>query len=159
MKKLKLTDLFPETGVFTLSGTGDHEHRLRRVSMEDRAWIAQNVGDEQAVEKAFATSDLHSLSRLVYHLLEDKTPFASEEREEWNEDGELLGTRKFGGVRKLRASIAGVADHIAVMKALLKTIGISEPILDDLQKDLTEAEAAEKKRSPKKSTGKKSSTK
>jgi hypothetical protein len=158
MQKLELTDLFPETGMFTLRATGDHVHKLRPVSLADHAWLEQNLGGKEAVEKAFSTQDLHALSRLVFHLLEDKTPFAAEEVEEWSEDGELLGTKKVGGAAKLRAFIRGTSEQIAVLHALLTTIGISQPILEKLEKEIDQADAAEKKRVAQNLIGKKSST-
>lgn len=161
MKKLDLTDLIPESATFRLSGTGDVEHTLRPVDLSDRAWVTRTFGDYRAIERIFSEQDMEAISKLVFQLVVDKSPFAARDEEEWNEQGEKVGTRKVGGYLLVMRAVRGARDQIALMKAVLKTIGISEPVQEKLVAELSEAENAEKKSSasaPKpKPTGKKSS--
>lgn len=159
MKKLDLTDLIPEQATFTLSGTGDVVHTLRPVSLVDGVWITRNLGGPAEIQQMFERQEYEKACRLVFHLLEDKTPFQAVEVPVWNEEtGEPKGTEKLGGYRAVMAAVSGARDQVALWKAIFQTVGISQPKLDELQAaDAVESE----KKSPApraKSTGKKSST-
>lgn len=159
MARMELTDLFPETGTFKLKSTGDHEHRLRPVNLIDRAWITRTFGEGNVLQAMFEKSDFASITKLVFYLLEDKSPFPAGEIDDLGENFEVV-KRKVAGPERIMQAIVSPAEQIAVMKALLKTIGVSEPMLDAISQDLAAAGDAEKKRaaSPR-PTGKKFVTK
>ncbi len=158
MKKLSLTDLFPETGTFTLAATGAADHRLRPVSLADRAWIERHLGGSEALQDMFEKVDFVRISRLVFYLLEDKSPFPQGEEDDVDGDGEILGKRKVKGPEQILKCITSPNEQISLMKALLKTIGVSEAILGDVEKQIDGASAAEKKRAASRAVLRKSPT-
>jgi hypothetical protein len=162
MKKLELTDLIPEFAKFRLAATGDHEHTLRPVDLGDRAWVTRTFGSYNEIERIFARQDMEAISKIVFHQLVDKSPFAQIEEDEWDDDGVKIGTRKVGGYRLVMRALRSPMEMIALMNALIKTVGISEPILEELKKGVEAANREEKKSAQTtlnpKSTGKKSST-
>lgn len=157
--KHDLLDLFPEPASFTLSGTGERVHTLRPVSLIDNTWVTRNLGGPAEIQEMFEKQILEKACRLVFHLVEDKTPFEAVEVPTWSDDGERTGVEKIGGYRAVMAAVRGTRDHVAIWKAIFQTVGISGPKLEQLQAE-TEAAGAQKK-SPTdkpKSTGKGSLT-
>lgn len=157
MEKLTLTDLIPQQSTFTLSATGDKIHRLRPMNLEDHAWVLHTFGSQEEVQKVFTEMDWGQLSRLVYRLLIDKTPFASIQEETLDENGDAEVV-KVGGSRLLFQSIRSLKEQIEVQTALLRTIGISQPIQEKLEAEDAKEATAQKKRAHTNPIGKKSST-
>lgn len=169
MKPLSLADMIPPLVTFHFpSDPEKREHTLRPFNIEDREWAMQTFNGPEGLNAVFAKADMAAISRLTYHLLQDKSVFAPVEEDVYDpETGEKTGTQKVGGYRALMRAIRGVPDQLALQKALLKTIGVSEPIQAELEKELSDAEKKSQVPTaptqaqpspPEKSTGKKSST-
>lgn len=142
MEAIKLEDLVPEGSEFTLKKTGK-TYRLKPITLHDELWLQKTFGDE--IEKIFRQIRMKEVCRIVFHQLEeeDKEDFLSREVTFINEEGEKQSV-KMGGAELLFALISGHAEKVKIFEALLRTIGISRPLMEKLEAD-TKAEEAQKK--------------
>lgn len=143
MKPLKLEDLCPQQGRFRLKSTGETEYTLRPMTLADRAWI--NATFPGKIDKIFSQLQANELSQIVYRLMDDdsKAKFKPRSVRIFNEDTGVETSGEVGGWRLLAAIAQGGLQELeGMMKALLHTIGISEPIIEELAKV---DESAEKK--------------
>lgn len=133
MKPLKLEDIRPQPATFELAKTG-RTYELRPIGLDDEKWIRETFG--AGVKQVLEGSDLNGLGRIVWRLMreEDRKQFPTSEIDETGEDGV---TRKIqvGGVKLLISCIVGIHEKLALHQALLQTIGISKPILDELMEE------------------------
>lgn len=143
-KHIELEDLIPATGEFTLQATQDQIHKLRPITLQDQVWINDKFGDGNALQKILEGTKLKELCQLIYHQLVDKTPFTAKNVEEINDEGDSV-RRKVTGPELLAQAIVSKTEQINVYKALLKTIGVSEPMIEEAlgskKKDLPEPQA------------------
>lgn len=155
---IKLEDLIPQTGKFTLSVTGK-TYRLNPVTVIDELWMADEFGGR--LEEIFAKMQMMEICRIVFRLMfaEDKKDFKKKTVKVINEEGDEE-SYELGGAELLAAMIRGVNEKIAVHQALLVTIGVSRPLQKKLAAEAeAEAPAEEQKKSPKgKRAGLRSST-
>jgi len=141
MEPVRLEDICPETGEFELAAFPGEIFHLRPISLSDSAWMIQKFGGQAGIELMFKSVDLDKLSILIFRLLQEKEMFASESMEEYDDDGNKVQIR-ITGPEKLKRSICGPKEQIAVIQALLKTIGVSQPLIEESPK------ADSKKKSP-----------
>lgn len=137
---VRLEDLIPEKASFTLKATGGIEHTLRIPNIQDHAWMKQTFGGE--ITKVLESSDKMGMARVVYRLLENRSPFMATENEEIDDDGVYVKVRRTGWENFARA-VVGHAEQIEVYKALMSTVGLSKPVIENLKKKVEEAQAAE----------------
>lgn len=131
MKAIQLEDLIPEKATFTLKATGDRVHTLRELDLGDQVWLKGRFGEKE-IERIFNKRMMPEICVIVMRLLEDRTGFEPErvmEKDfETGEEKEVFLT----GPEKLQRCIAGLPEQQTIFLALLKTIGISQPVLDKL---------------------------
>lgn len=155
---IKLEDLIPQTGKFTLSITGK-TYRLNPVTVVDEIWMTDEFGGR--LEEIFAQMKMMEICRIVFRLMfpEDKRDFKRKTVKVVNEMGDEE-EYQLGGAELLAAMIRGVNEKIAVHQALLVTIGVSRPVQKRLaEQALEETQGEEQKKSQKgKPAGLKSST-
>jgi hypothetical protein len=138
MEQIKLEDLVPEGATFALKKTGK-TYRLRPVSLSDELWMNRTFGAE--IESVFRQIKMKEICRIVFHQLEeeDKVDFLAQDVTIINEEGEKI-TQRIGGAELLFILISGYAEKISIFQALLATIGVSRPMLDKLEQDITSTE-------------------
>jgi hypothetical protein len=129
MKPIRLEDLIPQAASFTLKKTGNTYH-LRPINLQDEIWLKKAFGDQ--IDVIFREVRMPEICRLVFHQLEDadKEEFLAKNVTIINEEGEKL-TVRMGGAELLFASISGHAEKIKIFEAILQTIGVSRPMLED----------------------------
>ncbi len=153
---IPISDLRPQYGKFKLAATGDTEHTLRKISLDDYQWVEDTFG--MPMELLFSDGRevrISEVIKLIYHQLEDKSPFVSEVLPKFIDDnGDEHENYRVSGLQKFRKSICGPEEQLAVVQALMKTVGLSQPVASGASTD------GKKKESPPKSrAGAKSSTK
>lgn len=141
MKAIDLEDLIPMTGEFSLEATGAIVHQLRPITLQDQVWIKDKFGDAQALQKILEGTKLKELCQLIYHQLLDKSHFRASVVKEINDEGDEV-ERKITGPEALASCVSTKKEQLAIYKALLKTIGVSEPMLEEV---LGGGESAKKK--------------
>jgi hypothetical protein len=142
MRPIKIEELIPLPGEFTLRATGK-TYRLEPVSVADRIWITKNFGND--LEDIFRSVRAKEIAQIAFHQMspEDKE-FFTEKSVEFIDD---LGHKKeelIGGINLFLRLIRGNDEITAVLSALLHTIGISQPLLDEMAEDVAQ-ESAQKK--------------
>lgn len=110
---LKLEDLVPAEQSFELSEKPGKIYVLRKFSLREQIWIRERFKTPEKVNEVFRTSDLVAISEIAHHLLKDKTDFPT--------------------FIDFAACIVTHKDKVDVMKAMLGTIGISQPIFSELE--------------------------
>ncbi len=150
MKEIQLSEIRPQFGTFKLEATGDVVHRLRKVSLDDYEWFESEFGLSMlqvfAEGKEVKTS---VVTKIIFHQLEDKTPFLASDEDVITDDGEKA-TVRVTGLQKFRRAVITAEDAQTMTQAFLKTLGMSQPVSVEAPK------AAGKKKVP---AGPKSSTK
>ncbi len=154
MLPTKLSDIRPQYGGFKLEATGETEHRLRKVSLDDYEWIETTFG--MSLEELFAEGKnvkTSVLTKLIFHQLEDKKPFLAEDRAIITDAGESE-TVRISGLQKFREAVINPEEAKSLAEAFLKTIGLSQP----LKVEVIPGDPGEKKKekSSKPRTGRKS---
>lgn len=129
MKKINLKDLCPEDAVINLEGK---EYTLRKINLEDEAWLLNEFGDR--LESVLKEVNMLEISKIVFRQLRNKSDFVAQSQTEIDQDG-IEVTTTLGGYKLLLKKISGINEKLSIYKALLKTIGISRPILDQLDID------------------------
>jgi hypothetical protein len=133
VSKVKLEDLVPEGAEFKLKKT-EKTYRLKPFSLSDELWMNKVFGND--IEKIFREVRMKEVCRIVFHQLEDedKEDFLARDVTVINEQGEKL-TQRLGGAELFSLFISGQTEKIKIFEALLQTIGISRPMLDEFKKD------------------------
>lgn len=106
--QLDLTDLKPEEAALSIGGK---EYALKRVTLNTRIWLEKRFKKGE-LKEIFSEHKLAEISEIAYHLLKDKTDFPT--------------------LEVFCESFSSMNEIVALMMALLKTIGISEPVLKNL---------------------------
>lgn len=112
---LKLEDLKPQTALLKLSTLGETELTLKVFSLADRIWLQQKYGKAE-IEGIFSEQRLIEMAEIAHHLLVDKTQFKT--------------------FLEFADKIVTIQDQIELTQALLKTIGIDEPLIKKLAAEM-----------------------
>jgi len=111
--KLDLTDLKPTEATFVLSKFPEKPMTLKPFSLNAQIWVTERFG-VPAIEGIFKDQRIGDISEIVFFLLKDKSPTPT--------------------LESFRESILTKQDKLAMMNALLETIGISQPVMAELTK-------------------------
>lgn len=117
MKAIDLHDLKPRTAQFELSEFPNKKLNLEKFSLLVQIWADERFGKD-AIKDIFENSKIRYVSEFVYFLLKEKEEFPT--------------------LESFQAQIATQQDRINIMKALFETIGISQPVLDKMEKEILE---------------------
>lgn len=128
-----LSYISPVQSSFTLKAVPDREFRLRPVALSDQQWMDKTFGDK--LQSVFKMGKVVEMSRIVFHQLvpEDQAFFAQQEITFTDEHGNSQ-KEKLGGVKMLQTLIMGPQETANVIMALVEAIGVSKPMLDELEK-------------------------
>jgi hypothetical protein len=153
---MELRDVIPTTGEFTLRKTGK-TYRLRPFNLEDEAWLQETFKPEELhriLEEGIATE----IAKIAFHQMEieDQRSFRLQDVTVVDGDG-VEHVRTLGGYALFFRFISGLDEKVAIYTALLRTIGVSRPLVEDLEREV--GISGEKKRTQNtKPTGRKSLT-
>lgn len=111
---LKLEDLQPREATFSLSEHPDKPFVLKKLSLATQVWLRDRFGADK-IKGIFENQSLPEISEIAFHLLKDKTVTPT--------------------LESLQEAVVTQADRIALIKALLQTVGISQPVLDKLNEE------------------------
>lgn len=151
MSDMKLEDMVPEQAEVILYPNGVAKHyMLRKVTLEDEAWMAKVFGQAK-LQEMFANVEMHNIAKVIFHQLEQKADFLPREEKGYDDNGEEVIVRVTGPDLLMRA-IVGKKHQLEILQALLKIIGASQPILDEAEKKVVET--SKKKTEPKKTARK-----
>lgn len=141
---IKLEDLIPAQADLRLWVNGKLKNfKLRPIDLRDEVWMANKFG--AGIQEIFEQVKMEEICHIIFHQLENKEPFKAIEYEEYDDDGEVLVLKKTGPHRVMEG-IKGVDHKVEVFKALLETIGISKPMLNELeQKEVVKKKVISKK--------------
>lgn len=130
---VSLADLDPMPGEFFLKKT-KKTYTIRPITIGDQKFLKHMFGDEDAIKAMFEGMDHEKLSKLVYFLMDQqgRKDFLSQEIEEINEEG-IVATKTVSGPEALMNSIEYPSEFLEVFKALIKTIGISNAVIDKIE--------------------------
>jgi hypothetical protein len=146
MKQITLADICPQPGKFTLKSTGK-EYTLLPISIADQAWINERFGKN--LEQIFREVRSNEIAQIAYHQMDEqsKTEFEPKEVTIHNEETGARTKTMIGGWRLFAAQVAGMGEMEGIFKALLHTIGVSQPLIEELEADM-KAEELKKKEDP-----------
>lgn len=113
--KLSIKDLKPKEATFKLDSYPGVTFTLKKFSLNAQLWMSEQFGDEN-VQGIFEQQKLKEISHLAFFLLKDKS---------------VLPT-----LEAFREAVTSHEDRAGMLMALLETIGISQPIIDELAKEL-----------------------
>jgi len=150
---LKLEDVTPMTGKFTLKQTGK-EYSLRPFNLSDEIWLRQTFGEKLAVMFGGGNIDALALCQIAFHQLEDRTDFKKIEKISFDENGDEI-KESIGGVALLMSLVQGMAEKVDILLAITETLGVSRAKVQEMA---DKAETDQKKKDTKKPTGHISST-
>lgn len=130
-KTFQLEDLIPEQAEFSIKSTGK-TYKLRPINLDDQVWIQKKFGE--GLENVFKTGDLNKITAFTYHLLDQKgrEDFVATKENVIDDDGNKAQVT-VTGPEKLRQAMSLTHDLKGLVQALLKTMGISSPMLDNIQ--------------------------
>lgn len=150
---MELKDVVPRRAVLKLSATGG-EYHLRPINLADEIWLADRFGD--SLQANLNEGNMRAVAAIVFHQMEeaDKKDFSARDVSLMNEEGETQ-TIRLGGEKLLSAMVQGPVEKIEMYKALMVTLGISQPLIDAIDTGEKKSEPAS---NPEKPSGKKSST-
>lgn len=133
---VKLEDLLTDRATFKLKATGEREHTLRLVNLEDQAWIKRTFGAELGIQYIFQQRQWDEIAKIAYRLLEDKAAFPAFDETVIDDEGETV-TRRISGPQSFMRAVTGLEECTLVLKALLTSIRLSNPQIDEvLQEEL-----------------------
>lgn len=112
--KLDLNDLVPAEAHFQLSANPTKRHTLKKFSLRATIWAQEKFGPD-GLKDVFEHRNLPQISELAYYLLKDKTDFPT--------------------IDDFQEAINTQADRVALIIAILATIGMSQPLIDKLAKN------------------------
>lgn len=120
--KLDLNDLKPAEAHFQLSDKGEKQYTLRKFSLASQVWMREKFGKEN-VQGIFKDQNIPAIAEIAHHQLKDSSDFPT-----FMDFCECIITQQ---------------DRIAVMMALLHTIGISQPVIAKLTEEANKDPKAE----------------
>ena len=121
---VKITDVVPLRTEFKI---GDKVYAFKPFTLRDMAWAQEKFG--KGLEEILVEMNYKTIAQIMFHQLQDKTDFLGSEEEIINDDG-FKETIKITGADKLADAIGPQADVLDIFRALLKSCGISEEIID-----------------------------
>jgi len=125
---MKLREIYPTAPCFKLNATGK-KHKLRLLNLSDEIWIDETFGEKGPN----LAQDMDALSRIVFHQLEDRSPFKKQDVTFIDEDG-TENIKEFGGYKLLQSQISGIEEKTEMLTAWLECIGLSRKQQNDLVK-------------------------
>lgn len=142
MDPIKLSDIRPEPSSFTMKAFPGGPIQLRKFTIMDQDWVRSRYGEE--ISKVFAEVRVKDLCTIVVRLLAndaDRARLAPQNVKFQNEDTGEITEGRMGGAALLASLIDGTDELLGMLQALLRTIGISQP----LEEKLSAEQDAEKK--------------
>lgn len=132
-----LEELVPQEASFKLSSTGETEHKLKKFTLRDEAWLETAFGKGTKLHDVLVDRSPLKIAQIAYHQLLDKKAFTN-----YDAFLEAISTGK---------------DKDALVTAVLDTLGFSQPVLSKLEQERVEAlrkaeEEAKAKTAPKPET-------
>lgn len=138
MADIRLEDMIPEEAQVVLYPNGVKKlYTLKKVTLEDEAWMARAFGQEK-LQKIFADVDMQNIAKIIFRQLTDKSDFLPREEKTYSDEGDEIVVRVTGPELLMR-SIVGKKHQLEVLQAMLKIIGASQPVLDESEKKLVES--------------------
>lgn len=113
MAVLTLDDLVPSESTFILSTKPGKVFTLRKFSLREQIWAKKHFGNEWHL--MFQPTDIERIAELSHHLLKDASEFPT--------------------FLDFAESIVTVEDKLQVIKGMLGTIGISQPVIEKTNAD------------------------
>ncbi len=137
--KIELKDIVTQE---TDAWIGGKCYTLRRFDLGDEAWLHETFGDKKG-ELFTEKMTTNQMAQLAFNQLkdEDKADFKKVKAKVINDEGDELEI-EIGGWKLLRQKVSGTQEKAALMKALVHTLGIAQPLWDKIVKN--EGNAAEK---------------
>lgn len=117
MSKFSLSDLKPQEATFKLDAFPDKEFTLKRFSLASQMWCTETFGTER-LRSMFETQHMPDIAKLCYYLLKDKTNMSYE---------------------NFLENICSYQDKINLISAILTTIGLSQPVLEQMANEEAQA--------------------
>lgn len=114
---LSLQDLKPKMTTFQLEDFPTEKFTLCRFTLRVRAWVLERYTSKE-LQGIFEDQKINDIALISYFMLKEK--------------------EKFPTLDSFLDSIVTIQDQISVMKALLGSIGIGEPEIEQINKSITE---------------------
>lgn len=125
---LTLDDLCPQESVFSLSDKPGKIFKLKKFTLRDQIWAKQTFGPRIAT--IFEKQELDGIAEIAFHQLVEKGEFIDPET-------------KAPSFLVFAENIVTQKDKLDLLKALLATIGMSQPVIEKLAQMSKEAEEKE----------------
>lgn len=137
--KLNLEDLVPSPSTFELSSFPGRKLQLGAFTLRAELWVKKTYGSK-GLETAIGTQDLALLLPIAFYLLspEDKKAISSEDL--------------------LAEATVTFKDRAALAKAVMESFGLSQPVLEDLERQIKAQEKKDSGESPAEPIGGNSTT-
>lgn len=146
-KSVTLEEMVPRTATIEIN---DKEYTLRKFTLSDQAWAIEKFGGADGIQRVFDTPDLKGICQMVFHQLkdEDKRDFLMKRITLIDDDG-LEQEVSLSAVEQIMRSISGSKQATEIVIALMKTIGVSQPLLDQVEAQSKKKQTTKKKKSKK----------
>ncbi len=131
-RPIKLEELIPDSATFKLRASGDRVYTMRPFDLDDEKWLNSTFGD--GLSNILHQRNWAEIARIVFHQLEleDQRFFKKQDVIVVAEDGSE-STVTMGGTDLLCKMIRGIGEKQDLLRALLHTIGISQPVQERLE--------------------------
>lgn len=134
-KAIDLADLIPKDSELSLEVNGKKEtFKIRMINMDDHVWFKKAFGNNPNVlQDAISGMDAEKVVKIVYRLMdqEGKKHFPAMTIKEIDDDGNMT-EKTISGPENLRRNLKWPQGLMDVTKALLEVVGLSSPVLDDM---------------------------
>lgn len=121
--KLGFMDLVPQEASFKLESKPGKIFTLNKFSLKQQIWMHKRFETPERVAQIFRGLELGPIAEVVFHLLKDKSEFKDFD--------------------DFTDCISSPVDKLEVIKAMMATTGVSQPILDEIEKKELEKRAKE----------------
>ena len=144
---MELDQLIPEKTSWKKTIQGESETReftfnFRAFDLEDESWLKRTFGD--SLREKLEQMDMDAITKIAFHQLEaeSKRALMKVKFMDIDEDGNdvevcTTGPAKFGKF------VVGYPDQFELLKVLLKTRGLSMPIIEEIEGQLGNALTAQ----------------
>lgn len=136
---MELDELIPERVSWTPTINGEKkDFFFRPFNLEDESFLKREFGDEK-LKKIFEDLDMVQITRIAFRQLEveSKKELMKIKFIDVDEDGNDVEIAA-KGPEKLSCLIVGLPEQLELVKMLLRTRGVSMPILDKLGEKIVE---------------------
>ena len=120
-----------------------HKFTLRPLDLRDESWLKRKFGNK--LEAIFKNIEMESICSIIFRLIKDKSLLEAIQVDDYDDDGNKISITVTGPERVMRG-IRGKAHQIEVFRGLIKTMGISRPILSALEKEENKKKAVLQKK-------------